>query len=294
MKKVVITGGAGFIGSHVVDSLRKRDIETIIFDRYKEPLQREDITFIIGDVKDRDRVFDVVANSDGVIHLAAILGTQETINQPLPVTNVNIKGSLNVFDACYKFNKKAVYIAVGNYWMNNPYSITKTSAERFALMYNKEFNTKIAVVRGLNAYGPRQKDKPVRKIMPNLVIPALKNEDIIIYGSGNQIMDMIYVCDLAEILVKALVRNHNIYNEVIDAGMGNDTRINELAELVVKMVNSKSRIIHVPMRPGEIADSIVKANVENLRKLGVNPSGLMSLREGVSKTIEWYRDRLSY
>lgn len=294
MKKVVITGGAGFIGSHVVDFLRKRDIETIIFDRYKEPLQREDITFIIGDVKDRNRVFDVVANSDGVIHLAAILGTQETINQPIPVTNVNIKGSLNIFEACCKFNKKAVYIAVGNYWMNNPYSITKTAAERFALMYNKEFNTKIAVVRGLNAYGPRQKDKPVRKIMPNLIIPALKNEDIKIYGSGNQIMDMIYVCDLAEILVKALIYNHSIYNEVIEAGMGKDTRINELAELVIKMVNSKSKIIHVPMRPGEIADSIVKANVENLKKLGINPSGLMSLREGVSKTIEWYRDRLSY
>ena len=107
-------------------------------------------------------------------------------------------------------------------------------------------------------------------------------------------MDMIYVCDLAEILVKALIYNHSIYNEVIEAGMGKDTRINELAELVIKMVNSKSKIIHVPMRPGEIADSIVKANVENLKKLGINPSGLMSLREGVSKTIEWYRDRLSY
>lgn len=294
MKKVVITGGAGFIGSHVVDSLRKRDIEVIIFDWYKAPLQREDITFILGDVKDRDKVFDVVANSDGVIHLAAILGTQETIKQPIPVVNVNIKGSLNIFEACYRFSKKAVYIAVGNYWMNNPYSITKTSAERFALMYNKEFSTKIAVVRGLNAYGPKQKDKPVRKIMPNLVIPALKNEEIIIYGSGNQIMDMIYVCDLADILVKALVYEHNIYDEVIEAGMGKDTRINELAELVVKMTNSKSKIKHVPMRPGEIEDSIVKANVENLEKLGISPSSLTSLCEGVLKTIEWYKARLSY
>jgi nucleoside-diphosphate-sugar epimerase len=292
MKRVVVTGGSGFVGLHVMDCLRERNIGVVVFDRYTVPLHREDITFILGDVRDRAAIFQIVENSDGVIHLAAILGTQETINRPIPLVDVNIKGSINVFDACRTFKKKAVYIAVGNHWMNNPYSITKTMAERFALMYNKEFNTKIAVVRGLNAYGPRQKEKPVRKIIPNLVIPALKGEEIIIYGSGNQIMDMIYVKDLAEILVKALVDDHNIYDEIIEAGMGKDTTINYLAELVVRMTNSESKIIHLPMRPGEIPDSIVKANMETLEKLGFNISSLTPLPEGVQKTIEWYKSQL--
>lgn len=269
-------------------------MEVIVFDRYEVPLHihREDVEFILGDVKDRASVFQIVENGDGVIHLAAILGTQETINHPIPIVNVNIKGSINVFDACRKFGKKAVYIAVGNHWMNNPYSITKTIAERFALMYNKEFNTKIAVVRGLNAYGPRQKEKPVRKIIPNLIIPALKGEEITIYGSGNQIMDMIYVKDLADILVKALVDDHNIYHDIIEAGMGKDTTINSLAELVVDMTNSSSKINHVPMRPGEIPDSIVKANLEILEKLGFDISSFTPLPEGVQKTIEWHRSQL--
>ena len=293
MERVLVTGGAGFIGSHVADNLRAKGKQVTIFDRYRKKLHRDDVEVIVGDVKNREAVMDAVARHDGVIHLAAILGTQETVQMAEPVVEVNIVGSLNVFDACRLYQKKAVYIAVGNHWMNNPYSITKTAAERFALMYNKESGTRIAVVRGLNAYGPRQKVKPVRKVVPNFVVPALRGEELIVYGSGNQIMDMIYVEDIAEILVRALLMDHGVYDYVIEAGMGRDTTINELAEVVVRTCGSCSEIKHVEMRPGEEPDSVVKANVETLRCLGFSVNELTPLEEGIRKAVEWYSQQLA-
>lgn len=289
MKKILVTGGAGFIGYHTVNNLIRRGWQVTVFDRYKPKVFREDCSFFLGDVKDRESVMEAVYHHDGVIHLAARLGTQESISSADESARVNILGSINVFDACKIYGRKAVYIAVGNHWMNNPYSITKTTAERFALMYNKEMETKIAIVRGLNAYGPHQKSEPVRKIMPNFIIPALKNEDIIIYGDGEQIMDMIYVEDMAEILVRALLYEHNIYDSIIEAGMGHDITVNQIAKLVIRIANSRSKIKHIPMRPGETPGSVVKAtNFEPLHELRYSVDRMVSLEEGIRRTVEWY------
>lgn len=292
MKKILIVGGAGFIGSHVTDNLLAKGKEVMIFDRRTREAFRKDCNMFLGDVKNRESVFDAVYHSDGVIHLASLLGTQESIETACNSVEVNIVGSLNVFNACRLHGKKAVYIAVGNHWMNNPYSITKTTAERFALMYNKEFGTKIALVRGLNAYGPRQKVRPVRKVMPNFILPALKNENIIIYGTGDQIMDMIYVTDIAEILVRALLMNHENYESAMEAGLGKDKTINDIAHLVIEVCESKSKIEHVKMRPGEISNSVVKGNVETLKCLDYPTEQMVALREGIEKTVEWYRHHL--
>jgi UDP-glucose 4-epimerase len=293
MERILVTGGAGFIGSHVTDNLRGKGKGVTILDRRIQKSHRDDLSLVVGDVKDRSLVEKAVAEHDGVIHLAAILGTMETIENAAAVTDVNIHGSLNVFDACKQYRKKAVYIAVGNHWMNNPYSITKTAAERFALMYNKEFKTHIAVVRGLNAYGPRQKSRPVRKVVPNFVIPALRGEDLVIFGSGKQIMDLIYVEDIAEILVRALLMDHGVYDRIFEAGMGRDTTINELADLVIRTVGSSSGVKHVQMRPGEEPDSIVKANVETLKCLDYSAQDMTPLDVGMRKTVEWYAKDLA-
>ncbi|GAI46733.1 unnamed protein product, partial [marine sediment metagenome] len=157
------------------------------------------LTFLRETFLDNDSVIEAVGHSDGVIHLAGILGTAEMMENPIEPIDVNIIGSLNVYEACRMHKKRAVYISVGHYWMNNPYAITKYADERFALMYNKERNTKITIVRAYNIYGPRQKMKPVRKIIPNFIVPALQNKDITVYGGGNQVVDMIFVEDAAEI-----------------------------------------------------------------------------------------------
>ncbi|MEM5782485.1 MAG: NAD-dependent epimerase/dehydratase family protein [Candidatus Aenigmatarchaeota archaeon] len=292
MKKILVTGGNGFIGSHVVDNLIEKGFEVTIFDRFKDKPHRDDVNFFLGDIKDRDTVFEAISKHDGVINLAGILGTAETVNNPIPSVEVNIIGAINVYDACKSFNKKCVQITVGNWFMNNSYAITKSTAERFALMYNKEHKTKIAIVRGLNAYGPRQKHRPIRKIIPNFIIPALLNKPITIYGDGEQIMDMIYVKDIAEILVNALIIDHGVYDKIFEAGTGRATTVNFIAELVIKLTGSKSKIKHVPMRAGEIERAIVKGDPKTLIPLNISPDNLTPLEIGLKETIEWYKNHL--
>lgn len=284
-KRVLCTGGAGFIGSYVVDNLIDRGIRVVVFDHLgRKP--REDCDIFLGDTRDYTSVSEAVATCDGVIHLAGVLGTQETISKPQPSVETNIIGGLNVFEAVRHYKVPAVYIAVGNHWMNNSYSITKTTAERFAFMFNKEHGTKIAVVRGLNAYGPRQKHYPVRKIMPNFILPAIKGEAITVYGNGSQIMDMIYVSDLAEILVRALLNDHGVYDRIFEAGTGRETSVKFIAEEVIRQVGMGS-IHFVPMRPGETENSVVLADVQTLEALG--DVKMKTLEEGIALTIPYYK-----
>jgi len=247
--KAFVTGGTGFIGKYTCEALLDHGHEPITFGVTRE-------CDILGDIRDASAIDLAVSTSDAVMHLAGVLGTQETVDDPLPAIETNILGGLNVFKAIRRYQVPAVNIAAANHWMWNPYSITKKAAERFALMANKEWGTKIALIRGLNVYGPRQKAYPVKKIMPNLIIPVLEGRPIVIYGDGEQIMDMIWVEDVAEILVRALERDHGVYESVMDAGTGRETTVNQLAEAVIELMG-EGTIDHVPMRPGEAEHSIV-------------------------------------
>jgi len=300
--RCAVTGGSGFIGSYVVEELARQMHHPVILDHLKRESYPKDVDVFLGDVCDSTVVSEAVADTDGVVHLAAILGTAETIDEPRSVVEVNLIGSLNVFQACRRYGRSCVYISVGNYWMNNPYSITKDVAERFAWMFNKEHQTRISVVRGLNAYGPRQKSQPVRKIMPNFIISALKDAEVVVYGDGSQIMDMIYVEDVAKILVRALVVNHGQYvyvpardsvNQVrFDAGTGLAITVQEIANKVIRYVG-KGKICNVPMRPGEPSGSVVLGDPSTLGALfGGKVPVFMSLEEGIARTVEYYRHML--
>jgi len=286
--KVLVLGGAGFIGRHCCDLLMAQGHVVTAFDPAPLELPAPHAG-VRGDVRDATAVQCYVAQHDVVIHLAGILGTAETVDRPGPSVEVNILGALNVFEAVRHEGKRAVTITVGNHFMLNSYSITKSCAERLALMYNREHGTRIAVVRGLNAYGPNQKARPVRKVMPNFILSALRGEDLTIYGEGDQIMDFIYVRDLAAILLRAVFFNHETYDQIFEAGSGRRTTINEIAAAVITQTGSRSRIVHRPMRPGETAHSVVLADVESLGPLGVDVAGMISLADGLGLTIPWYR-----
>lgn len=285
--KVLVTGGSGFVGSWVIENLMAKSHEVTSFDR---EVKEQPCKVFIGDIKDREAVFDAVSKNDGVIHLAGKLGTAETIDNPILSLEANVLGSLNVFDAVKQYQIPAVYISVGNYWMNNSYSISKNMAERFALMYNKEFGTKIAVVRGLNAYGPRQKSAPVRKMIPNFILPALQEKPIEIYGDGKQVMDMIFVKDLAEILVRALVLNHGCYDRVIDGGTGRNLKVYQIANIVNLLTGNRAGIKYLPMRAGEPKGSVVLGDPRTLKPLG--EMKFTKLEDGLIETIKWYKEHL--
>lgn len=302
--KVLVTGAQGFIGGYVVDELINRGHTPIIFDRHR---RSESVLFAetwLGDITDYASITEAVGNSDRVIHCAGVLGTSETIDNPAPAVATNIVGGLNVFQAMRQHDVPGTYVTVGNYWMNNSYSITKTTAERFAWMFNREHGTKIAVVRALNAYGPRQKAAPVRKIMPNFITPALRGEPITIYGDGDQIMDMIHVADVAHVLIEAAMRDdldHYSWDPERDkdssckyeAGTGRLTTVNDIADIVLTELGldfiEGETVKHIPMRGGEPEGSIVVGDPATLEPLYGCVPKLTTLEDGVRETIEYYK-----
>ena len=299
---ILITGGQGFIGCHLVDNLLEKGHKITIFDRHYDEKKFEEygwkgkVIFQIGDLKDRDSVMEAVSQCDIVVNLGGLLGTQEMFHNMIPAIEVNVIGAIHVFDAIKTYKKRGFQIAVGNYWMLNPYSITKTTTEKIALMYNKEHKTDIRVCRGMNVYGEKQKHRPVRKIFPNLAIPALLNKDITIYGDGEQVMDLIYVKDFVEILSRIILYD-DIPNDIIyEAGVGGGMTINKAVDLVLKAADSSSKVNRVNMRPGEEPNAVVEISEkgwENLEKyISYTPEDLTPVDEAIKKSVDWYKEHL--
>jgi UDP-glucose 4-epimerase len=301
--KVGVTGGAGFIGSWVVDELIARGHTPVVFDpRGRVP--RSDVEVMLGDVRDEVAVTELAAHVDGVIHLAAVLGTQETIKNPRPAFLTNGVGGLNVLEAVTQYDLPLVNICVGNFWMNNSYSITKSTFERTLQMFMKEHGTAAANVRCVNAYGPRQSAAPpfasakVRKIMPAFICRALTGQPIEIYGDGEQVSDMVWVGDVARTLVRALECVDSFGKPIettLEAGPKDSHTVNEIAtkvnELTERLTGIEAQeIVHLPMRPGEVAGDKVTANPATLSLVGIDPNTLVTLDEGIEATIRWFMD----
>lgn len=295
--RVLVTGSTGFIGSHVTDNLYRRGIDVLGLDRHSSRHET-----VITDILHASNVQSACSGVDGVIHLAGILGTGETVNAPWQTMETNYRGALNVFRACALFDIPCSYITVGNDWMFNPYSISKRATESLAWMFNHEYGTWISVTRVLSAYGPGQKTAPIRKIIPTFIAAALAGRPVEVYGDGEQLCDLIHARDVADVLVRALVVPHGQYNARpptsgphpyrFDAGTGTGMSVNEVAALVIAEVGSDSPIRHVPMRPGEPEGACVVGNPETLRPLydGQTPD-LIKLADGLRETVKWYRSR---
>jgi UDP-glucose 4-epimerase len=296
----ILVAGVGFIGSHVVDYLIRSGHEVSILDRYPRlDTYSTGARVILGDIRDRTLVKEAVIQQDGVINLAGILGTMETVADPYPSVETNIVGALNVFEGCRPSASNprgvpGVHISVGNHFMHNTYAITKAAAERFALMYNKEHGSKIAVVRALNAYGEGQKHRPVRKMIPSFIVAAFQRRPIQIYGDGRQIMDMIYVKDVADILARALLCDHGHYETVFEAGTGRRTTVLEIATMINSCTGNQAGVEHLPMRPGEPERSVVVADPCTLSPLGVSTNDLIPLENGIERTVRWYTDHYDW
>ena len=155
-------------------------------------------------------------------------------------------------------------------------------------------------VRALNAYGPRQVaaapygPSRVRKIMPSFVCRALSGEPIEVYGDGTQVMDMIYVSDVAYVLVSTLehLADGSIIEQPIEAGSGVETTVNDIANAVIAEVG-RGEIKHLPMRPGEPPQSVVLGNPSTLKQFGIDRSDLVPLGDGVARTVRYFREYLA-
>ena len=287
--KLLILGGDGFIGGFVADEARARGLEVTIFDHCRYG-HRSGVSTFLGDIRDPASVHDAVMLADYVVNLAAILGTQETIRNAVRCVETNLIGTLNFLDACVPtgfHDVRGVQIGIGNYWMDSPYPITKRAAMAFTRMYNKELGTKVAMVRAMHAYGERQKHRPVRKIVPTFILQALRGEPLSVYGDGEQIVDMIYVGDLAKILLDACTSPNVDYDHIYEAGLGRHLTVNDVARQIIAAAGSSSEIVHLPMRPGEEENAVISARPQTLEGLG--SYDFMRFEDGIRQVVGWYR-----
>jgi UDP-glucose 4-epimerase len=301
MKKIGVTGGSGFIGSYVIEELLSKGYEPVIFDHHKRNDIPEGVEFFLGDVRDEVAMTEFAAHVDGMIHLAAVLGTQETVNNPRPAAYSNLQGGLNFLEAVAQYKIPGVYIAVGNWWMNNPYSITKNMIERFTHMFNKDRGTRVNIVRAVNAYGPRQlaaqpfAHGKVRKIMPSLICRALSGMPMELYGGGTQVSDMVWVGDVAKALVLALeaAEKNNVIDHAVEVGPYRSTTVREVADMVNDEMHLCAQdpveIVSLPMRPGEKEGDKVTADTDTLKEIGFDPEDLTALSWGISKTVQHFQ-----
>lgn len=276
-RRVLVTGGAGWIGGAVCRALAERGDVPVVFD---DGL----------DVRDRHVVETQVSTCDAVIHLAGVLGSAETFGTERETAAVNVLGAINVLDAADGYDIPMVLIGTGHRGQLNPYAVTKACAEDLALGRAAELGQKVAVVRAYHAYGPGQKMCPphgtsrVRKIVPSMVCRALTGMPVEVFGDGRQLVDMVHVDDVAAVLVDAI--DGPFDGTVVEAGTGSATPVSIVARHILDACGRPSDdVVHLPRRRGEPERAVVVASTPAVPREHAWPWRL-------EETVDWYREAL--
>ncbi|HTG64787.1 MAG TPA: NAD-dependent epimerase/dehydratase family protein [Flavobacterium sp.] len=305
MKKYVITGGAGFIGSHIAEHLSGEGHEVIVLDSlrtgFEKNLEGLNVQFVKGDIRDKELVDELVQGASGIFHLAALVSVPESLLRLDECIDINTIGTINILEAARKNNgcKVVLSSSAANYGNNpvlpkvetmipepmTPYAITKLDGEFYLKMYQDQWNVPTASLRYFNVFGPRQNPQSAyAAAVPIFINKALQNQPITIYGDGEQTRDFIYVKDV----VKANILASQTGTETYNVALGYSTSILELAEKIIEITNSKSQIQFLEERSGDIKHS--KANPTKFNDLGFKPDH--SIESALKETIEFYHQEL--
>lgn len=272
-KKVMVTGGNGFIGRAVCKRLVKEGYEPVVFDRD------------VGDVRYYLDLLRVGGFSvSHVIHLAGVLGTHELFDTPQLAVDVNITGSLNVLEYCRTTGATYTGITMPQVFPSL-YTATKTATTAIATAYNHTHGVPVSHVRAFNAFGPGQAHGPghPQKIIPTFAHNFWRGIPLPVWGDGNQTVDLIYTKDLARMLVDAIKFGDDC---TLDGGTGEAFTVNEVIELVQAVdPNRHLEVDYLPMRRGEVSTNIV-AKGEGWGRLDWRPEFRF---KDLRKTVEWYK-----
>ena len=238
-KNVLVTGGCGFIGSHIVDALVKKKYKVTILDLFKP--KRKDVKFIKGSILNKSLVQSSLKNINYIFHLAAVSDINKVRDIPYDTIEINILGTTNLLEACRK-NKIQRFIFASSVYSfgssGNLYTTSKTASELIIKNYNLLYGTNYTIFRYTTAYGPRNRGVDAISIF---VKRSLKNLNLIIFGDGNQKRNYLYVKDLAEGSMIAL--KNKTKNKIITLAAKNNIKIFNLAKIILKLTKSKSKII---------------------------------------------------
>ena len=309
-KKALVTGGAGFIGSHLVEALVAAGCEVAVLDNLSGGREqnldsvRAHISFYKNDIRQPEALEQAAAGCDVIFHLAAVVAVQQTIADPIGSTMVNDIGTLNVLEAARKLGVGRLVMASScavygddprlpkeesmTPMPTSPYAVHKLAGEHYLRVYGELFGLETAALRFFNVFGPRQDpSSPYSGVISIFMSKAASQQAPAIYGDGNQTRDFIYVKDVVQALLLAAAAEHQV-GEVFNIGSGSRVTINRLWELIASLSGQPLKAAYGPARAGDILHSV--GNIDKARSR-LNFQKEFSLERGLELTLEWYRER---
>lgn len=310
--KILITGGAGFIGSHLCERYSKEGHTVLCLDNFmsgnlthiRHLLDYRNFKLVKGDIRDFDLLEKIMRDVDVVLHLAAQIHVDRSYIEPKLTYDVNVMGTQNVLEVARMYDAKkvihastsevygsALYVPIDEKHPLNaphPYGASKIAADRMCYAYIQTYGMDISIVRLFNVFGPRQRDVGYGGVISIFTRRVLSNVPPIIYGDGTQTRDYTYIKDAVR--AYDLVLNHNEpITEPINFGTGKEVSISDLADKIIELCGKKGEIepVHVEPRIGEVKRLIADATkAKNM--LGWEPK--YKLEEGLKEFIQWYKN----
>lgn len=305
--EILITGGAGFIGSHILAQLqRRRDMDVVVFDNLSSGSKEHvpaGMELVEGDVCDEAAVDALFADHhfDAVIHLAAQTMVPTSVEQPVLDCRINLEGVLHVLEACRIHGTRHILFSssAAVYGDNlhiplketerlvptSPYGITKMTTEHYLRVYHELYGMDATVFRFANVYGERQGEKGEGGVVSIFCKLLSQRQGITVFGDGNQTRDFVYAGDIAQTIIRALpLKGYHTMN----VSTGQETSINDLIRSFEKAVGYTVPVQYTAPRTGDILRSVL-SNEALKRDLGFVPA--MDLEEGIRRTYDWYRSQ---
>jgi len=308
-KSALVTGGAGFIGSHLVEALLAGGCRVTVLDDLSSGKERNlpasdgNLRFVRGDIRDRRAVADAVAGCEAVFHLAAVVSVPKTTQDPVGSAEVNEAGSLNVLDAARRAGARRLVFASSSAVYGDdprlpkredmppkpltPYAVQKLAVEYHARVYSSLYGLPSVSLRFFNVFGPRQDpSSPYSGVISIFMTKALTAGVPVIYGDGRQSRDFVFVGDVVQALIRA-ANSEGAAGKVFNVGTGRSVTISALWEVVAALSGSSATPVHEPPRPGDVPQSVSAIDAAQT-DLGFAPE--VGFQKGLELTMAWYRN----
>lgn len=307
-KNILITGGLGFIGSHITNNLIEKNNITIVDNlstgkiEYINNPQHENLTLIKKDLNSLD-LNSHIKDIDYVFHLAAMVSVPLSVENPITCNLENVTTTVNLLNACIKNDiEKIIFSSSSAVYGENPnmplkesevpmptspYAASKASCELYLKSFYESYGLNYTALRYFNVFGPKQdKNSPYAAVIPNFINTILENKQPVIYGDGEQTRDFVYVGDVAKANIHACESN---FNGIINVASGKKITINELYEIVKRTLESEVEVKYLPERLGDIKHS--QADISNLKKINLKID-TADFEKQLEETVVWFKDEM--